>query len=126
MLYETSKMAIDVKKIKIKDLCFLHFVLFLYAIAMLLSKTASSHEFLSLEFIFFYGFMFIILGVYALLWQQVLKKTSLNLAIINKAITIIWGVVFGVVLFKENISFSMIIGMMFILVGLIIMVLKNE
>ena len=34
----------------------------------------SNEEFLSVNFIFFYGVEIVILGIYAILWQQIIKK----------------------------------------------------
>lgn len=111
---------------KVKNLFSLHMVLLLYAVAMLFSKRAATFPFLSKNFILYYGIMLIIMGVYAILWQQILKKTSLNIAFANKAITVIWGMVFGFILFQERIKFSMIIGGSLIIIGIFSMVKDVE
>lgn len=115
----------------IKTYFFLHLIVFMYSLSSICSKTAASKPFLSLEFIFFYGLVIAILGVYALLWQQILKKLPLNVAFANKSVTIIWGMIWGTILFKEKITLNMIIGAVVVLTGVIIVVTgggesKNE
>ena len=58
-----------------------------------------------------------ILGIYAIMWQQVLKKFSLTTAFFNKAVIIIWGMLWGLVFFKEVITVKMIIGATIVLLG---------
>ena len=65
-----------------------------------------------------------VIFIYALLWQQVLKRFELTVAIANKSVTIIWGMIFGLVIFGEGITVKMIIGTVLILSG--IMVLSSE
>jgi hypothetical protein len=81
--------------IKLRNYFFLHASLLLYSIGSVFSKLASQEDFLSLGFIFFYGLFLMVLFVYALLWQQILKRFPLTVAFANKAITILWGIVMG-------------------------------
>lgn len=74
----------------------------------------------------FYGFSLLILGVYAILWQQVIKKIPLNIAYANKAITLVWGMVWGAVIFKEHISIANLIGAAVVLAGVLLMVTGGE
>lgn len=66
------------------------------------------------------------MAVYAVLWQQILKKVPLNLAYANKAVTLVWGMVWGAVIFKEHISVSNIIGAVIVLAGVLLMVTGGE
>lgn len=58
----------------------------------------------------FYGFSIITLGIFALLWQKLLKKYNLSKVYVFKATTIIWGMIFGYIFFKEIITWKMILG----------------
>lgn len=114
---------------KIKPYLVLNLILIFYSFGGVCSKTAAGKGFLSFEFCLFYGLLIVILGVYAVLWQQVIKKIPLNIAYANKAITLIWGMVWGAVIFKEHISLSNIIGAVVVLAGVMLMVTgdkKNE
>ena len=102
----------------------MHFAFLVYCAYMLIGKTASKYPRISFLFIALYCVVFALLFVYALLWQQVLKKIPLTVAIANKSITIVWGMIFGLLIFKEAISFKMILGAIFILIG--IFVLSSE
>lgn len=103
----------------------LHVILLLYACSDIASKLASSQEFLSLGFLALYGGMIIILGIYAIFWQQILKKIPLITAYANKSVTIIWGMLFGALLFKEHISWNQILGAVIIMIGVYFVVLED-
>lgn len=102
---------------KINKYVYLHLLLFAYSFCGVFSKLAAENEFLSLKFCIFYGISILILGIYAILWQQILKKFTLTTAFFNKAVTIIWGMLWGILFFKEKITFNMIIGTIVVLVG---------
>ena len=82
----------------------LHIALLIYSMTGLFSKNASMQPFLSLPFILFYAGMVMVLGIYAILWQQVIKHLPLTTAYVNKAVTVVWGVLLGIVFFRERIS----------------------
>lgn len=111
---------------KIKSLIFLHLIIILYALSSVCSKFASKCEFFSFKWIMLYGLLIFFLGVYALLWQQVLKRLPLNLAYANKAVTVAWGMLFGVLIFKETVEWNNILGAGIVLCGVILMVTSQE
>ena len=88
----------------------LHLLLLLFSLTTVLSKLAAGEDFLSLRFCLFFGGEFVLLGIYALGWQQILKRLPLTLAYTNKAVTLVWSMVFGVLLFHETVSFKQLIG----------------
>ncbi len=111
---------------KIKPYIILHILLIFFSFGGVCSKIASKKEFLSFEFILFYGLVLFILAVYALLWQQIIKSIPLNVAYANKAVTLVWGMIWGVVIFKEQITISNIIGAVVVLMGVLLMVTGGE
>lgn len=113
-------------KIKIKNYILLHILLFIYSLCGIFSKLASNNEFLSLKFCIFYGMSIMILAIYALLWQQILKKFSLTTAFLNKAVTIMWGIIWGVLFFHETIKITMIIGAIIVFAGVSLVVISDE
>lgn len=119
-------MQINVKREKIKNYIFLHIILLIFSFCGVFSKLAGSSDFLSLKFCLFYGLSIFILGIYAIMWQQVLKRFSLTTAFINKAITIVWGIVWGVLFFKEQITVNMIIGAIVVFIGVSLVVVSDE
>ena len=111
---------------KMKTLLFLHIILLLYSINGIFSKLAGTQEFLSLPFFIYYGIVLTILFVYAILWQRVIKLLPLTTAFANKAITVIWGIVFGMVIFGEKLTLGKIIGSVLIILGIIFYTKCND
>lgn len=109
-------------KIYIKDYMFLHATLLVYSLGGIFSKIASSKEFMSFQFIIYYGLVLLTLVVYALLWQQVLKRFPLTKAFANKAIVIAWGMLWGIIFFQDNINLNKIFGSFIIMLGIIMVV----
>ena len=109
-----------------KPYLILHLILLFYSLGSICSKTASGKDFLSLEFCLFYGFSLLILGAYAILWQQIIKRIPLNIAYANKAVTLVWSMVWGAIIFKEHISIANLIGAAVVLAGVLLMVTGGE
>lgn len=104
----------------------LHGIILMYSLCGICSKSAASQEFLSFQWIMFYGIEILLLGIYAILWQQILKKVDLNTAYASKAVTLIWGSVWGILIFHETISWNNILGGLIVLAGVILMVTGGE
>lgn len=104
-------------KKKIKYYLLLHIVLLIFSATGIASKLASGAEFLSPKFILFYGLVILGLGVYAVFWQQVIKHLPLVTAYANKAVTVIWGMIFGLLFFEEKITIGKAIGAAIVIAG---------
>ena len=100
----------------------LHLLLLLFSLTTVLSKLAAGEDFLSLRFCLFFGGEFVLLGIYALGWQQILKRLPLTLAYTNKAVTLVWSMVFGVLLFHETVSIKQVIGCALAVAGVVLFV----
>ena len=105
---------------------FMHLAFLVYTLYPLMGKFASQYALLSLPFIALYCLIFGLLAFYAILWQQVLKRFSLSTAIANKSITIVWGMIFGLIFFKEKVSLKMLIGTICILLGIFLLSTEKE
>lgn len=105
-----------------KKYILLHLLLLFFSFCSVFSKLAAQYEFLSLQFCLFYGISILILGIYAILWQQIIKKMPLVVAFLNKAITIIWGMIWGALIFQEKITINMIIGCVIVIIGVVLVV----
>ena len=68
---------------------------------------------------------FLILAVYACLWQKVLKNVLLTTAFMFKSITVLYGMFFASVFFEEDITLNNILGVVLIVLGIIIMGWKS-
>ena len=104
----------------------LHIVFLMYSFVGVVSKLDSGYAFLSPGFLFFYGIVIVTLFVYAIVWQQLLKKLPLVTAYANKAVTVIWGIVWGYFFFHEGITIYKLIGAVVIVVGVYLVVSSDE
>lgn len=103
------------------NILLLQVVFFIYSISSVVSKLASNQETFSPAFILLYGVDVLVLGVYALLWQQVIKKFELSIAYANKAVTLLWALVWGIFLFHETITLWKIAGILLVMAGILIL-----
>ena len=72
---------------------------------------------MSWQFIFYYAAVVALLGVYAIGWQQVIKRIPLTSAYANRAVAVIWGIIWGVVFFQETITLPKVLGAILVLSG---------
>lgn len=107
-------------KSKTKTLLLLHVMLMVYSLSGICSKYASRQKFLSLKFCLLYGCIIFLLGIYAIAWQQVIKRLALTTAFANKAVTIVWGIIWGLLFFKEQVSVTKIIGALVVIAGVVL------
>lgn len=96
----------------------LHLLLMFYAVGGIFSKKAANAEFLSIEYIGSYGMVLAILMIYAVFWQMILKKIPLTVAMANKSVTVIWGLIYGCMFFHEKITAANIVGAVIIMIGI--------
>ena len=100
----------------------LHAALLLYACTSLCSKNAVRYPAMSMKYLLFYALMIGILGLYAIVWQQVIKHLPVTFAYANKAVTVVWGVVLGRVFFGERITILQLAACAIIIAGTVLYV----
>lgn len=108
------------KKTNVKIIVLLHLLLFVYSFTGICSKLAARESFLSFKFCILYGCIIALLGIYALGWQQIIKRLPLTTAFANKAVTVVWGLIWGLVFFQEKISIGKITGAVLVVIGVAI------
>ena len=113
-------------KNNIKWFVILHAIILIFSVNSICSKMAAGYDFLSMGWIIFYGLVIVLLGFYAIAWQQVLKHLPLITAYANKAVTTIWGLVWGFMVFHESITVTKIIGALVIILGVYLVVTGEE
>ena len=101
-------------------LMYINFIIF--SLGSAIASYAGFYPLISFVAIGLYALSFGTLAIYAILWQQVLKKMPLSVAFISKTITIPLGMLWGWLLFGEVINLNMIIGVIVIVAGVIIMI----
>ena len=100
--------------------------LIIFSVSGILTKLAAQFSFLSWEFILLYGGSMLLLLVYAFLWQQFLRKMPLTTAYSNRSVSMIWSIVWGVLIFHETVTINMIIGSAVIIFGVYMVVTADE
>lgn len=113
-------------KLSAKDYLLLHVLLFVNTLGGVCSKIAARQADFSLQFFLFYGLMLLILLGYAVFWQQVIKKMPLSTAYLNKPVSIFWGMLWGALIFKEHITWRMLIGAAAVMAGIVMVVREDE
>lgn len=114
------------KKNLIKNIVILQVIIMIYTLSTVAAKFASGQEFLSINFIIFYGVEILILGIYAIAWQQIIKKFDISIAYANKAMSLLWSLVWAIVFFGESITINNIIGVIIVIIGTIIVNGDND
>lgn len=105
---------------------FLHIELCILSLSGICSKMAAQNQFLSFWWIFWYALVLLNLGVYAIVWQQIIKHLPLTTAYANKAIGIVWGILWGILIFHEQLKWNMIVGAIIVIIGVIVVVKSDE
>lgn len=105
---------------KIKNIFMLQLVVIIYTLSSVIAKFASSCKFLSFNFIILYGFEILTLAIYAILWQQIIKKFDLSIAYANRSIALLWSLIWAVIFFNDTITIKNLIGVMIVILGTII------
>lgn len=112
---------------KTRALLALQLLLLCYALSTVMQKLAAQQDFLSLRFLLCAGGMFLFLGVYALGWQQVLKRLPLTVAYAtSKAVVFLWMLVFGRLLFHERVSVRQLLGCALLMAGVVLFALAEK
>ena len=108
------------EKLRLKDILVLQAVIMIYTLSSVMAKLASGEEPLSAPFLLFYLIELLVLGIYALLWQQMIKRFELSVAYTNRAMALLWSMLWAVVLFRDRVTMKNVIGVALVIVGTLI------
>ncbi len=109
------------KKTSMKDILLMQLVFLIYSCSSVVAKIASANDVVSIKFVMFYGLQVVILGIYALLWQQLIKRVELSVAYANKAVCLLWALIWSVVLFHETLKVNQVVGILIVVAGIAIL-----
>lgn len=104
----------------------LHILLLLFSFSGVCSKFAGRQDFFSIRWILLYGTSLFILFLYSIFWQQILKALPLVSAYANRAITVVWGIIWGYLIFGEKITVGKVIGAILVLAGIVLFAKGGE
>lgn len=105
---------------KARLILFLQLAVILYSINTVIGKYVSAEAFFSPRF---FGLLFLevaVLGVYAIVWQQLIKRVDLTVAYANKAAGLFWSMIFGALLFAEPVTPRRIFAVALVAAGVIL------
>lgn len=80
---------------------------------------ASQHEMLSWPYLLWIAGAVGVMGLYALLWQQVIARMPLSTAYMFKGTSLVFVLLFSALLFGETITLNNIIGSVIIIIGIV-------
>lgn len=111
----------------IKNIIFLQLAVIVYTMSGIFGKMATNgNAFMSPAFCVFIALDIVVLGVYALLWQQLLKKFDLHVAYANRSLAIFWSLIWSALIFKEGITVLNIAGTAVIIAGIVLVTSDAE
>ena len=108
------------KTLNILSILALILINLLYSIVGVFTKLASQQDFFSWGYLLSFGGAVGVIGVYAILWQQVIKRIELSTAYMFKGTTIIFTMLFAYWLFGEQITWNNILGAVIIIIGIVL------
>ena len=109
-----------------RTIIILNVLLLVYSLSGVCSKLAAGEAFLSGRFLLFYGIVLFLLAVYAVAWQQIIKRLPLTMAYANKAVSVLWAMVWGIIFFHEEISPGKIIGALLVVGGIVLFAFSDQ
>ena len=93
---------------------------FLYACVSIFTKYASQQEFLSWNYMLGVIGAIGVMGLYAVLWQQMLRRIELSMAYMFKGTSLVFVMLLAYILFGEQITWNNIVGAIIIIVGIVL------
>ena len=108
-------------RIKPLDIVALVGINMLYACVGICTKMAAMQPPMSWLYMLWFGGAVAIIGAYAILWQQILKRIELSTAYMFKGTTLIFTMLIAALLFGEAITVPNILGSLIIITGIILL-----
>lgn len=91
-----------------------------YACTSIFTKMASQQEPMSLPYLLWIAGAVGVVGVYAMLWQQVIARLPLSTAYMFKGTSLVFVLLFSALLFGEAITLNNVVGSAIILAGIVL------
>lgn len=108
------------KGVTLKNIILLQAIIIIYTVSSVMAKFASANKETPIKFFLFLGLEFVILAVYAVLWQQMIKRFDLSVAYANRSMAILWSMIWAVIFFHDKITLRNVLGVLLVLLGTIV------
>lgn len=105
---------------KIKNVILLQGVVVIYTLSGIMSKNASANGDHPVKFLAFFGLEFVLLAIYAVLWQQMIKRFELSAAYANRSMAVLWSMLWAVLFFHDEITVKNMAGVLLVTAGTVI------
>lgn len=105
------------KKLSIFHLIAMQLVVIIYSVSTVMAKLAAKEELISFRGIMFYALYIGCLGIYAIFWQQLIKRVELSIAYANRCMNLLWSSLWAIFLFHEKLSITNTCGLLLVLIG---------
>lgn len=105
--------------ISFRSVLMLLVVYLFYSTVSIATKFTSLQEFLSLKYFLGLSIVVTMLGIYAIIWQQILKRIELTTAYMFKGVGLVYVLLFSAFIFKETITLWNIVGASLIVCGIV-------
>lgn len=92
----------------------------IYACTSICTKMASQQEMLSVPYLLWIAGAVAVMGLYALLWQQIIARMPISTAYMFKGTSLIFVLLISSLLFGEAITANNIIGSAIIITGIVL------
>lgn len=93
---------------------------FVYACESVFVKLASQQPQFSSRYFLFLACAVAVLGVYAIVWQQIIKRIPISEAYMFKGTALIFVLVISAILFGEQITLNNVVGAAMIVSGIVL------
>ncbi len=105
------------KKTRLVSIFLLQIAVIIYTFAGILGKLASGKELFSVDFFLLYGGEILVLGIYAILWQQLISRFDLSVAYANRSLSLFWTSLWAIFLFHEQLTPANLAGILLVILG---------
>lgn len=108
-----------------RTLLALHGSILLFSFTGVFSKSAANsalaHGLLDVRTLLCLGLMVLLCGLYALLWQQSLKRFDMNVAYAHRSVYHVWSLLWAILIFHERLTPGNVIGAGLIIAGALVL-----
>lgn len=98
----------------------------LYALVSLLAAMVARLPMFSLMFLLGVGGVFLLFGLYAIVWQQLLKRLPLSLAYMFKGTSLLFVLLLSALFLGDAITWENLVGAALIIVGIVLFARVDE
>ena len=109
------------KSLSLKNIAALQAIVMVFSLTSVIAKFASAQAVFTKGFFLFYGLEVLVLAVYALLWQQAIKRFDISIAYANKAMVLLWGLLWSVLIFHDSVTPKKAAGVVLVIIGVIVL-----